>query len=168
MVFMPLQGLNQGAQPVIGYNYGAKKYGRVKQAYKTAVISSTIFVSISFIFLQLFPGFFIAIFSNEPGELMDLGIRVLRICTLFMPALGFQIISSNFFQAIGKPLQGTILSLSRQILLFIPLLLILPRIFGIIGVFSAMPAADIGSTILSAVIIFREMKRIKRLETIQA
>lgn len=165
MVFMPLQGLNQGAQPIIGYNYGAKKYDRVKKTYKTAVICSTIFVCLSFILIQLFPGFFIAIFRNEPGELMDLGIRVLRICTLFMPALGFQIISSNFFQAIGKPLQGTVLSLSRQILLFIPLLLILPRFFGILGVFSAMPAADVGSTVLSAVMIFREMKRIKGLES---
>jgi putative MATE family efflux protein len=165
MVFMPLQGLNQGAQPIIGYNYGAKKYGRVRKTYKMAVFFSTIFVSLSFILIQLFPGFFIAIFRNEPGELMDLGIRVLRICTLFMPALGFQIISSNFFQAIGKPLQGTVLSLSRQILLFIPLLLILPRFFGILGVFSAMPAADVGSTTLSAIIIFREMKRIKRLES---
>jgi putative MATE family efflux protein len=164
MVFMPLQGLNQGAQPIIGYNYGAKKYGRVKKTYKLAVVFSTLFVSLGFILIQLFPGFFIAVFRNEQGELMDLGIRVLRICTLFMPALGFQIITSNFFQAIGKPLQGTILSLSRQILLFIPLLLILPRFFGILGVFSAMPAADAGATVLSAIIMFREIKRINRLE----
>jgi Na+-driven multidrug efflux pump len=85
-----------------------------------------------------------------------------------MPALGFQIITANFFQAIGKPLQGTVLSLSRQILLFIPLLLILPRFFGIIGVFAAMPAADFGSTTLSAIIMSREIKRINRLTALTA
>jgi putative MATE family efflux protein len=163
MVFMPLQGLNQGVQPIIGYNYGAKKYHRVKEAYKLAVFFSTLFVSLGFILIRLFPGFFIAVFRNEQGELMDLGVRVLQICTLFMPALGFQIITSNFFQAIGKPLQGTVLSLSRQILLFIPLLLILPRFFGLTGVFIAMPAADVGATALSAFIMFREVKRINRL-----
>jgi putative MATE family efflux protein len=163
MVFMPLQGLNQGAQPIIGYNYGAKKYLRVKETYKKAVFFSTLFVSLGFILIRLFPGFFIAVFRNEQGELMDLGIQGLRICTIFMPALGFQIITSNFFQAIGKPLQGTVLSLSRQILLFIPLLLILPRFFGLSGVFAAMPAADAGSTTLSAIIMFREIKRLNRL-----
>ncbi|MDR2102870.1 MAG: MATE family efflux transporter [Treponema sp.] len=163
IVFMPLQGLNQGAQPIIGYNYGAKKYSRVKETYKTAVFFSTLFVTLGFILIRLFPGFFIAIFRNEPGELMDMGVRVLQICTLFMPALGFQIITSNFFQAIGKPLQGTVLSLSRQILLFIPLLLILPRFFGILGVFAAMPAADVGATILSVIVMSREIKRINRL-----
>ncbi|MDR3167894.1 MAG: MATE family efflux transporter, partial [Treponema sp.] len=81
MIFMPLQGLNQGAQPIIGYNYGAKKYRRVKETYKGAIFFSTLFVSLGFILIQLFPGFFIAIFRNEQGELMDLGIRVLRICT---------------------------------------------------------------------------------------
>ncbi|MDR2101757.1 MAG: MATE family efflux transporter [Treponema sp.] len=163
MIFMPLQGLNQGAQPIIGYNYGAKKYQRVKETYKTAVFCSTLFVSLGFILVWLFPGFFIAIFRNEQGELMDMGIRVLRISTLFLPALGFQIISANFFQAIGKPLQGTVLSLSRQILLFIPLLLIFPRFFGILGVFAAIPAADVGSTALSAIVMFREIKRLNRL-----
>jgi putative MATE family efflux protein len=163
IIIMPLQGLNQGAQPIIGYNYGAKQYGRVREAYKWAVISGSVFAGAGFILLQLFPGLFIAIFRNEQGELMDTGIRILRISTIFLPVLGFQIITSNFFQAIGKPIQGTILSLSRQILLYIPLLLILPRIFGLLGVFSAMPAADGGSVILSAIVMLGELKRMKKL-----
>jgi putative MATE family efflux protein len=161
IIFMPLQGLNQGAQPIIGYNYGAKKYTRVRKAYKLAVLYGTVFVIAGFILLQIIPGFFISVFRNEQGPLMDMGIRALRICTLFLPFIAFQIITSNFFQAIGKPLWGTILSLSRQILFYIPLLLILPPIFGIFGVYSAMPAADFLSIILSAIVMGRELKRLK-------
>jgi putative MATE family efflux protein len=163
MLFMPLQGLNQGVQPIIGYNYGAKKYDRVLQAYKLAVLSGTIFVTAGFLLLQIFPGFFIAVFHHEQGPLMEMGRRALRICTIFLPFLGFQIISSNYFQAIGKPVQGTVLSLSRQILFYIPLLLILPPLFGIYGVYSAMPSADGGAIILSVIVMSRELKRLKRL-----
>ncbi|GHV53725.1 MATE family efflux transporter [Spirochaetia bacterium] len=163
MIFMPLQGLNQGVQPIIGYNYGAKKYGRVLSAYKLAVVSGTVFVAIGFLVVQLFPGFFIALFRNERGPLMEMGRSALRICTIFLPFLAFQIISSNYFQAIGKPVQGTILSLSRQILFYIPLLLILPLKFGIYGVYSAMPAADSLAIILSAIVMIREIKRLKSL-----
>ncbi|MDR2536590.1 MAG: MATE family efflux transporter [Treponema sp.] len=161
IIFMPLQGLNQGAQPIIGYNYGAKKYERVKKTFKWAVISATFFVSLGFIVVQLFPRFFISIFSKEQGELMEMSVRTIRICTLMLPFLGFQILSSNYFQSIGKPVQGTVLSLSRQILFYIPLLFILPKLFGIQGVFFAMPAADLGATILSALIIWRELNRLK-------
>jgi putative MATE family efflux protein len=167
IIFMPLQGLNQGAQPIIGYNYGAKKYHRVRQTYKLAVSSGTIFVVTGFILLQLFPGLFIRIFRNEEGELMDMGIRALRICTIFLPALAFQIISANFFQSIGKPLQGTLLSLSRQILFYIPLLMTLPRFFGITGVYAAMPTADGCAIILSIVVMGLEMKRLKALDAPQ-
>jgi putative MATE family efflux protein len=160
IIFMPLQGINMGAQPIIGYNYGAKKYGRVKQAFKWAAISATIFVCAGYVLIHLAPGFFISVFRNEEGPLMDMGIRTLRICTIFLPVLGFQMLSSSFFQAIGKPLQGTLLSLSRQILFYIPLLLTLPRFFGINGVFAAMPAADFCAVILSSVFIIREFRRL--------
>jgi putative MATE family efflux protein len=164
IIFMPLQGLNQGVQPIIGYNYGAKQYSRVKEAYRLAVLSGTVFVCLGFALVQLFPGICIALFRNEEGPLMDMGIRVLRISTLCLFFLGFQFISANFFQSIGKPLQGTILSLSRQILFYIPILLILPRFLGIDGVFFAMPSADIGATILSAIIMRIEFKKLKKLE----
>jgi putative MATE family efflux protein len=165
VIIMPLQGLNQGAQPIIGYNYGAKKYDRVKKTYKWAVICATIFVCAGFMLFQIFPRFFIAIFSKDGGELMEIGVFALRRCTMFLPVIGFQILSSNFFQSIGKPLQGTVLSLSRQILLYIPLLIILPRFFGIHGVFFAMPMADMGASILSAFVITRELRLLKAMET---
>jgi putative MATE family efflux protein len=158
IIFMPLQGINMGAQPIIGYNYGAKKYNRVKKTFKWAVFSATVFVCAGWVLIQLVPGFFISVFRNEEGPLMDMGIRTLRISTLFLPVLGFQMLSSSFFQAIGKAFQGTILSLSRQILFYIPLLLTLPRFFGINGVFAAMPAADFCAVILSLSFIIREFR----------
>ncbi|MDR1972237.1 MAG: MATE family efflux transporter [Treponema sp.] len=164
IIFMPLQGINQGAQPLIGYNYGAKKYRRVRETYKLAVLAGTVFAAAGFILLQLFPGLFIRIFRNEEGELLDMGKMALRICTIFLPVLAFQIFSSNFFQSIGKPVQGTLLSLSRQILFYIPLLLLLPRFFGITGVYAAMPSADFCSTILSFLVMRGELRELRSME----
>jgi putative MATE family efflux protein len=161
IVFMPLQGLSTGIQPIIGYNYGAKQYGRVRRVFKLSVVCATIFVSLIFTLIQIFPGFFIAIFRNEAGELMDLSVRALRISTLFFPFLGFQILASNYFQSVGKPVQGTFLSLSRQILFYIPLLLILPRFFGLTGVFTAIPASDLGAVLLCLAVIRGELKRLR-------
>jgi putative MATE family efflux protein len=164
IIFMPLQGLTTGAQPIIGYNYGAKKYDRVRQTYKLAVLAGTAAVTAGFIILQVFPGIFIRIFRNEEGELLDMGTRALRICTLLLPVLGFQMNTGNFFQSIGKAVQGTLLSLSRQILFYIPLLMTLPRFFGITGVYAAMPAADFCSTVLSAMVMKGELAELRKLE----
>jgi Na+-driven multidrug efflux pump len=164
LVFMPLQGLNTGAQPIIGYNYGAKKYLRVRQTYRLGALTGTAVVVAGFVMLQCFPGLFIRIFRNEEGELLDTGIRALRICTLFLPVLGFQMITGNFFQSVGKAARGALLSLSRQILFYIPLLMVLPRFFGITGVYAAMPAADFCSTVLSALVMRRELAELRRLE----
>jgi putative MATE family efflux protein len=164
LIFMPLQGLNTGAQPIIGYNYGAEKYRRVRECYRLTVLAGTVVVIAGFIVLQVFPGLFIRIFRNEEGELLNMGIRALRICTLMLPVLAFQMTTGNFFQSIGKPLQGTLLSLSRQILFYIPLLMVLPPFFGITGVYTAMPAADFCATALSALVVRGELKKLRKLE----
>jgi Na+-driven multidrug efflux pump len=161
--FMVIQGLNAGVQPIIGYNYGAKKYDRVRKAYKWTVISATLFMIVSFLLLQIFPGACISLFRNEEGPLMNMGIYCLRISTLLFPVIGFQMVTANYFQAVGKPLEGTILSLSRQFLLYIPILLLLPRIFGLDGVLFAMPLADVGAVIISVCFMLVELKRLNRL-----
>jgi putative MATE family efflux protein len=161
--FMVIQGLNAGVQPIIGYNYGAKKYDRVRKAYKWTVISATLFMIVSFLLLQIFPGAFISLFSSEEGPLMSMGIYCLRISTLLFPVVGFQMVTANYFQAVGKPLQGTILSLARQFLLYIPILLLLPRLFGLDGVLFAMPLADAAAVIISAGFMLVELKRLNRL-----
>ncbi|GHU38909.1 MATE family efflux transporter [Spirochaetia bacterium] len=163
VIFMPLQGLNQGAQPIIGYNYGAKKYGRVRKTYLMAVAGGTIFVFFGFILFRIFPRAFIAVFNNKDTELIKMSVYALKVCTIVMPLWGFQIITSNYFQSIGKPVQGTLLSLSRQVFFYIPLLFILPKFFGIKGVFFSMPLADTGAVILAAAIMFFELRRLKSL-----
>ncbi|MDR1958903.1 MAG: MATE family efflux transporter [Planctomycetaceae bacterium] len=162
IIIMPLLGLTQGMQPIVGFNYGAKKMDRVRKTYLTTVLSATLFVVVGFVFLQLFPRFFIAAFRNDEGDLMTLAVRCLRISTIFLPVVGFQITTSHFFQAIGKPIQGSVLSLSRQILFYIPILMILPPIFGVDGVFFAMPLADIGAAVFSSVIMWFEWQKLKR------
>ncbi|MDR1903834.1 MAG: MATE family efflux transporter [Treponema sp.] len=163
LFFMVVQGLNMGAQPIIGYNYGAKKHDRVRKTYKWTVLSATLFMIVSFLLLQIFPGQCISLFHNEEGPLMNMGIYCLRISALLFPVIGFQMVTANYFQAVGKPLQGTILSLSRQFLLYIPILLVLPRIFGLDGVLFAIPLADLGAAIISVGFIFLELKRFNRL-----
>jgi putative MATE family efflux protein len=161
VLIMPLQGLNQGVQPIVGYNYGAKNYDRVRRAYRLAVKSATVFAACGFILLEAFPGLFISAFRNEAGPLMDLSIHALRIVSLALPIVGFQIITSNFFQALGKPVQGTILSLSRQILFFIPTILILPRFAGLDGIFFTFSISDICAATLSAIVMRHEWKELK-------
>ncbi|GHU04453.1 MATE family efflux transporter [Spirochaetia bacterium] len=163
LIFTPLQGLTQGAQPIIGYNYGAKQYRRVQDTVKWAVIAGTIFTIMGFMVIQFFPAALISLFTKERGEFLSLGVQCLRISTLLMPAVGFQVISANYFQSIGKPVQSSILGLSRQILFYIPLVLLLPEIWGIDGVFYAMPAADFCSLLLTVAVMFFELKRLNRL-----
>jgi len=138
----------------------------VKKAFKYAVLSATVFITAGFVFIQLFPAFFISVFSKNDSALLELGSRALRICTLMFPLVGFHIMSSNFFQAIGKPKEGIVLSLSRQILFLVPLILVLPRFFGLYGVYFAMPLADSASCTLSGVLVYREMKKLRVEETI--
>jgi len=162
--FMPIMGLNTGAQPIIGYNYGAKQYGRVLKTFKISVICATVFASFAFLIVQIFPVFLIRIFTDAEASLLDTGARVLRISTILLPLIGFQMFSSNYFQSVGKPIQGTILSLARQIVFYIPLLIILPEIRGLDGVFFAMPAADLCAVILSLTIMLPEFSRLKKLQ----
>jgi putative MATE family efflux protein len=160
---MPLQGITQGAQPIIGFNYGAKKYDRVIKTYKWAVIAGMAFITTGFLLIQISPKFFVALFLNKEGAFMDMSIYCLRVSTMFFPLIAFQIVTAQYFQAIGKPVQSTILSLSRQLLFYIPLLLLLPKIFGLPGAFFSMPAADILSVILSVFLMGFELKRLSKL-----
>jgi Na+-driven multidrug efflux pump len=160
LLLMPLIGVNMGAQPLIGYNYGARNTDRVRRVFSLSAIFGTILAATGFLAVQIFPSAFIRMFSRDE-QLVALGVRALRYATICLPIIGFQIVSSNLFQSIGKPLQGTVLSLSRQVLLLIPLILILPHFLGLNGVFFALPTADFISTILSAVLVGRELKRLK-------
>jgi len=156
---MVVFGINQGAQPIIGFNYGAQKYDRVKDALKYAIGAATLVVTIGFMTTQLFAPQMIGLFSND-SELIELGAKGLKRVLIFMPIIGFQIVSSAYFQAVGKPKQSMLLSLSRQVLLLIPMILILPKFMGLMGLFTAGPVADLSSSILTAIFLFYELKHL--------
>jgi len=162
MVLMPIFGINQGCQPIIGYNYGAKKYDRVKQALKSAILFATIITITGALIIQLFPRQLISIFNKDP-ELIAKGIHGIRIYLFMLPIIGFQIVSSNYFQAIGKAKISIFLSLSRQVIILIPLLLILPRFFELNGVWASGPSSDAIASIITAIFLFVEIKHLNRL-----
>lgn len=160
LMIMPIFGINQGVQPIIGYNYGARKFDRVKEAYKLAVIFATVIVIIGWILTRVCPEQLVYLFNRTDKELIDFGTMALRRFMLFLPFIGFQIVSSNYFQAVGKPTHSALLGLSRQVLILIPALLILPKFFGLVGVISAGPLADVISTVITGIFIFVEMKKL--------
>jgi len=160
LILMPLFGINQGLQPIIGYNYGARQYDRVKEALKKGILAATAVATIGFIVTQLLPGPLVSLFSKNDPALTAFGTRAMRIALFFLPIIGFQVVAANYFQAVGKPLQAAILSLSRQVLIFIPALLVLPRFFGIDGVLAAGPTADLLASILTGMWLMLEMRKL--------
>ena len=160
-IFMPVFGLNQGAQPIIGFNYGAGKYDRVRKTLVLAIGAATAIMLVGFVVTRVFADAVVRLFSGDNPELIALGTQAMRIYLAMMPVIGFQIVSANYFQAVGKPRPAMILSLSRQVLLLIPALLILPRFFGLLGVFLAGPTADLGSAILTGTWLFFELRALR-------
>lgn len=146
---MPLLGLSQGAQPLIGYNYGARKYSTSFQTLKMAIRwGITVGFTGSMIAL-IFAPYIVSIFNGTDQELIAMASKAVRILNIFTAFDALQILGSSFFQAINKPFRAATLSLSRQVLLIIPLVLILPMFFGLYGVFFAPPIADFLSCILT-------------------
>lgn len=160
LILMPVFGINQGVQPIIGYNYGARQFDRVKHALKLAIFAATAVTTLGFIFIQGFAEQIVQVFSRTDRELIALGAKALSTFMLCLPIIGFQVVSANYFQAVGKPRQAMFLSLSRQVLLLIPALLILPRFFGLNGVFYAGPTADLLSSMLTGTWLIYEMKHL--------
>jgi putative MATE family efflux protein len=166
LMFMPIVGLSQGAQPLIGFNYGARQYHRVKETFKKAVIAGTLIALTGYLIINIWPVQIISLFSRGDTALTELTSGAMLTFFALFPVVGFQIIGSNYFQAVGKPVQSSILSLSRQALLFIPLLLILPHYWGIDGVWRTAPIADGLAVILTATLVFLEMKNLPKSEPI--
>ena len=160
VLFMPVLGLSQGAQPIIGYNYGAQQYTRVKETLKIAIIAATGIAFTGFIVIRIWPAQLVGLFCKGDTALIQLTSHAMLIYFAAFPLVGFQVICSNYFQAVNKALKAAILSLSRQVLLFIPLLLILPRFWGIEGVWWTAPISDLLAVILTAIFIFAEMKNL--------
>ncbi|MDD4112711.1 MAG: MATE family efflux transporter [Herbinix sp.] len=163
LMIMPIFGINQGLQPIIGYNYGAKKFDRVKQAYHLGVLFATVIVVIGWIITRLFPEQLVYLFNNEDTELIAFGVKAIKRNLMFLPIIGFQIVTSNYFQAVGKSNLSALLGLSRQVLILIPCLIILPKFFGLDGLITAGPIADITSSVLTGIFIIYEMRKLNTL-----
>ncbi len=155
-------GISIGAQPIWGYNYGAKNYDRVKQTYKLAITVSLICASVAFIFFMFLPDYIIALFGKTDELYKEFARKCFRIFLMFCIANAFQIVTSIYFQATGNPKISTLLSLSRQIIFLLPPLIILPRIFGLEGTLYSGPIADILAFALALVLIIREMARLDK------
>lgn len=164
LILMPLLGINQGAQPIIGYNYGAKKLNRVKKTLRNATIAATCISTLGFVIVQLFPIQIISIFNTTDSKLISIGSNGIVIYLRMFAVVGIQASFSNYFQSIGKAKHSMFLSLSRQILLLVPLVLILPNFMGINGVWISGAIADFSSTVIAAILIGIEMKRLNKLE----
>ncbi|MBR6633314.1 MAG: MATE family efflux transporter [Clostridia bacterium] len=158
-------GIQQGTRPIMGYNYGAKQYHRVKETYKLGIIVDTIFAGCGFILFQFFPQYVLLLFGKGDPLYTEFGILFMRIFLSTVIINGIQFLSANFFSSIGKPIKGIMLSLSRQCLFIIPLILILPRLWnlGLYGIMLAGPIADIMAVALSIIFVVIEFRKMDRL-----
>lgn len=163
LMLMPIMGISQGLQPIIGYNYGAGNYSRVIKALKMAIYAATLFSTLGFLAIQIFDKEIIMLFNNNP-ELVLLGSEAMRINLCMLPVIGFQIIGANYFQAVGKAGYAIVLSMSRQLLILIPLLLLLPMILGLNGVWLASPISDFSAALLTGLFLFWELRKLSQMQ----
>jgi Na+-driven multidrug efflux pump len=161
-ILMPMFGIVQGFQPIASFNYGAKNFKRVIEVLKVSLKFLIIYSTIGVIIIQLFPGLIIKMFNNDV-ELIRLGKVAIRIVTIMIPLVGIQILSASLFQAIGKARPALIVSMSRQTLFLIPLVLLLPRFngLGLVGIYAAFPLADVLAIALSLYLLKREVNSLK-------
>jgi len=157
---MIVMGLNQGMQPIAGYNYGALLNGRVVKVLKLTIIWATIIMTLGFVVVELFPHAVASVFTTDEA-LTDFSVTGLRLVFIFYPLVGFQMVTSTLFQSIGKPKQAIFMSLTRQVIFLIPLLLILPEYWGINGVWLSMPISDFISVNLAVILLIRQLRQFK-------
>lgn len=161
-VFMPSFGVVQGLQPIIGFNYGAKKYSRTLDAVNLANRFLLYYFIIGTAIIQLFPSTLLRLFTNDETFVVN-GVPALRIMIFAIPIVGIAIVASSYYQAVGKALPAAFLGLSRQVIFLIPLLLILSQFFGLYGVYYSFPVADVLSVAVSYVMIRKELKVLGKL-----
>ncbi len=154
-------GISQGAQPIIGFNYGAKQYARVREAYQLAVKWNLVVSTIGFCLFQCFPQFIISLFGDGDQLYFEFAVLFMRTYLFMVLVNGVQLLSSSFFTAIGKAMKGALLALTRQVVFLIPLILVLPLRFGIMGVLLAGPVADFSAFLLSVMLVRIELRKQK-------
>jgi len=162
LLVMTIIAINMAAQPIIGFNFGAKNYSRVKQTLVISLIFATIISILGFAVSELFPRTIIKVFNNDSQELLEIGTRGLKLFLLALPLVGFQIITGNYFQSTGKAGLAALISLLRQVIVLVPILMILPQHIGLDGVWLAGPIADTISAVITSFFLIYELKRLNR------
>jgi Na+-driven multidrug efflux pump len=155
---MPLIGINQGMQPILGYNYGSKKYLRVRKTVILGLLTSTVIATIGFIICIRYAMPFISLFNKSKSSLNEFVLNGLKISVFFMPLIGAQFVATNYFQAIGKYKHSLLLAVLKYGLFLLPLL-ILPRYFGVNGIWLSNPISDFAFFLISATFLWFEIKK---------
>lgn len=157
-----LLGIATGTQPIIGFNYGAKNFKRVKRALEIALIASEIISVLAFLIFQFAPMTVVSLFGSEEGLYNEFAVMAFRIFLMLCPLTGFQTVAAVYLQAVGKPVKSAILSLARQIIFFVPAALILPKFLGVAGVLWTGPVADGLAFLLSLALLLYEREHLKK------
>ncbi|MDD2998140.1 MAG: MATE family efflux transporter [Candidatus Riflebacteria bacterium] len=160
---MPIIGMSQGLQPVVGYNYGARRFDRVKKALFMVITTATVMSVAFFIGIELYPEMVFKLFvSDSTSNVVTMGGPAIRRMLALLPIVGFLIITGNYFQFTGRPKISLALTIIRQIAFLIPALMILPEYLGLNGVWYSMPTADGGALIVTGFFMIRELKKLAR------
>ncbi len=160
LFIMIVMGLNQGMQPIAGYNFGAQQFRRLAQVLKLTIYWATLVMTIGFLVCELGPRLVASAFTTD-RQLIQLAVAGLRIVTAVYPFIGFQMVTSNFFQSIGMAGKAIFLSLTRQLLFLVPCLVILPRLWGAEGVWVSMPVSDLAACIVAGIMLYRHFRQLK-------
>lgn len=158
LAFMPVFGLNQGISPIVGFNHGARNYKRVQKTMQIGIWIAVLYMTANWIISMAFPEVLVRIFISRPDEfaiIRDMVVPGVRLNNLFIPIAGYQIIAANYFQSTGKPRIGFILTMSRQLLILLPAITILPLFFGMNGIWVAMAVSDGLSSLITTFFILR-------------
>ncbi|MDO4736280.1 MAG: MATE family efflux transporter [Bacteroidia bacterium] len=159
---MIVMGLNQGMQPIAGFNFGAQNYHRLITVLKLTIVCATCITTLGFIVGEFFPRIIVSVFTSD-AELIEKSVRGMRLICIFLPLVGMQMVTSNYFQSIGKASKAIFLSLTRQLIFLLPFLIILPQFYGVNGVWLSMPFSDLAASIVAGSLLYNEMKKYRRL-----
>lgn len=157
-IFLPVVGLSMGVQPIIGFNWGAKNYARVRAAFVNALWIGTAICTAGFTAAQFFPDYIFMIFLSADSPLIPMGERALRLLTLCFPLIATNIITSGYFQSVKRPIMSIMITVVRQVLFLVPFLFILPKFMGIDGIWASFSVSDFMAFVFSLYILLREMR----------
>lgn len=161
---MSIVAINMASQPIIGFNFGAKSFSRVKETLRLALISATIISVFAFVLIETIPTVMVKLFNSTDPGLLEYGRNGLQIGLMALPIVGFQVVAGNFFQSMGNAKIAVLLTLLRQVIILIPLLFILPNYFGLNGIWMSMPISDFCSAIVVTFFLVNQWKKLNREE----